>query len=202
MIIVNLLNIFKVNNIIILILVDLKKIFTLFVVALLILNSAGYVVVYFQLKSTFKKDARQKLENFFKKEDLTTIVLSKYEFENENENFHFVEPHEIKYYGKMYDVSKIEHSKDSVIITALSDEKEDNLNSLFAQLFSRNLNDKYSKTASILKLIITDAGLPIEFNGISSWREDICFTFIFVPLLEKFFDIPSPPPKYFSLLHY
>ena len=138
---------------------------------LIILNSAGYVIVYFQLKSTFQNNAILNLENIINKEDLTTIVLSSYEFENENENFYFVESHEIKYFGKMYDISRIEYSQDSVKIIALSDEKEDNLNNLFAQFFSKNLNDKYSKTANILNLIITDSGLPVEFNGISSWRE-------------------------------
>lgn len=167
-------------------------------VSMLILNSAGYVIVYFQLKSTFKKDARYKLESLLKKEDLTTIVLSKYDFENEDEDFYFVEPHEIKYFGKMYDVSRIEHSEDSVKIIALNDEKEDNLNDLFAQFFTRNLNDKYSKTASVIKLIITDAGLPIEFQSTSSWREDMCYNFIFVPILKNFYDVLTPPPKYFS----
>lgn len=165
---------------------------------LMILNSAGYVIVYFQLKSTFQNDAILNLENVINKEDLTTIVLSSYEFENENENYHFLEHHEIMYFGKMYDISRIEYSQDSVKIVALSDEKEDNLNSLFDLFFTRNLNDKYSNTASLLKLIITDSGLPVEFNGISSWREDVCYNFIFVPVLKNFFEVPTPPPKYFS----
>lgn len=198
MIIAIIVNIFTIVNKNITNLVELKKIFIILMVALLILNSAGYVIIYFQLKSTFKKDALLKLESLINKEDLTTIVLSRYEFENENEDFHFVEPHEIKYFGKMYDITRIEHSKDSVKIIALSDDKEDNLNSLFAQFFTRNLNDKYSKTVSLINLIITDAGLPVEFNGISSWREDVCYNFIFVPVLKTFFEVPTPPPRIYN----
>ncbi len=149
------------------------------------------------MKKYFKKEAFQKLENYIKSEDLTTIVLSRYDFENENENFYFVEPHEIKYFGKMYDIARIEHYDDTVKIIALNDENEDNLHNLFAQFFTRNLNDKYSKTASIINLIISDAGLPIEFNSLTSWREDVCYDFIFVPILKNFLDVLTPPPKFF-----
>lgn len=148
------------------------------------------------MKKYFKNEAFQKLENYFNDSELTTIVLSRYEFENQNENFYFVEEHEIKYFGKMYDIARIEHSAESVKLFALSDENEDNLHELFAQFFTRNLNDKYSKTASIIKLIISDAGLPIEFFGNTSWREGVCYSFIFVPIIKNYLDIPTPPPKH------
>lgn len=176
----------------------LKRVLSIFLALILIFNSAGYIVVFYQMKKVFKKQAFQKLENYINPEDLTTIVLSRYDFENENENFYFVEAHEIKYFGKMYDIARIEHSDDSVKIIALNDENEDNLHNLFAQFFTKNLNDKYSKTAGIIKLIITDSGLPIIFDSNASWREDLCYYFIFVPTLKNFFDVPTPPPKYFS----
>lgn len=176
----------------------LKRVFSILLALILIFNSAGYIVVFYQMKKYFKKEAFQKLENYIKPEDLTTIVISKYDFENENENFYFIESKEIKYFGKMYDIARIEHTGDSVRIIALNDENEDNLHNLFAQFFTKNLNDKYSKTASIIKLIITDAGLPIIFDSNASWREDLCYNFIFVPILKNFFDVPTPPPKCFS----
>jgi len=165
---------------------------------LIILNSAGFVIVYFQLKNTFQKNAFIILENISEIEGLTTIVLPLDEFENEDEKFHFVESNEVEYFGKMYDIFRIDYSGDSVKIIALCDEKEDNLNELFEKFFTKNLNDKYSNTASIINLIISDAGLPVEFNGISSWREDVCYSFIFVPIFKNLLDIPTPPPKDFS----
>jgi len=162
---------------------------------MLLFNSAGYIIIYFQLKSYFKKEAFSKLENYIKQEDLTTIILTKYEFENEDENFHFVEPHEIRYHGKMYDISRIEYDGDKVKIIALSDEIETNLHNLFAQFFTRCLNDKYSKTASVLHSLIGDAGLPNKFDGISPLSKDECIDFIFFSILNNFIDIPTPPPK-------
>jgi hypothetical protein len=191
-------NIFTIINKNIPKLVELKKLFSILLTVLLILNSAGYVIVYFQLKSNFKADASLKLENIINKENLTTIVLSRYEFENENINYHFVEPLEIKYFGKLYDVSFIEYSIDSVKIVALSDENEDNLNSLFEFFFTRNLNDIYSDTESLNGSIIIDSDLPVEFNGISPRKEVVCNNLIFVPLLKSFHDVPTPPPKYSS----
>lgn len=162
---------------------------------MLLFNSAGYVIVYFQLKSYFKKEAFSKLENYINPEELTTIILTKYEFENEDENFHFVEPHEIKYHGKMYDISRIEHVGDLVKIIALSDENETNLRNLFAKFFTKNLNDKYSRTASILNSLISDAGLPNKFDNIYLTSKGICIDFINFPILNNFIEIPTPPPK-------
>jgi hypothetical protein len=165
---------------------------------MLLFNSAGYIIIYFQLKSYFKKEAFSKLENYIKQEELTTIILTKYEFENEDENFYFVEPNEIMFHGKMYDISRIEHDGNKVKIIALSDENETNLKDLFAQFFTRNLNDKYSKTASILHSLIGDAGLPFNYDGIFPLNSNLLNNKILYPILNIFIDIPYPPPKFIS----
>lgn len=162
---------------------------------MLVFNSAGYVIIYFQLKSYFKKEAFRKLENYVKQEDLTTIILTRYEFENQDENFYFVEPHEIKYHGKMYDISRIEFEGNNVRIIALSDDNETNLNNLFALFFTRSLNDKYSKTASVIHNLIGDAGLPSKFDGISNLRKFLFKNEISYPLQNIIIDIPLPPPR-------
>ncbi|MCU0372001.1 MAG: hypothetical protein MUE56_02000 [Ignavibacteria bacterium] len=173
----------------------MKKIVSILLVSMLIFNSAGYVLMYFQLKYFFKKESFRKITSNLPDSEVSRIALSIEEYNNQNENFYFVEPHEIKYFGKMYDITRIETKADSVIIYALSDENEDALNDLFAMYFSMNLNDKYSRTVSFLNHLIQDAGLPIEFNGTLSWREDKCNFFIFVPVLNTYLDIPTPPPK-------
>ena len=173
----------------------MKKIVSILLVSMLIFNSAGYVLMYFQLKYFFKKESFRKITGNLPDSEVSRIALSLEEYNNQNENFYFVEPHEIKYFGKMFDITRIEMKADSVIIYALSDENEDALNDLFAMYFTKNLNDKYSKTASFLNHLIQDAGLPVEFNGTLSWREDMCNFFIFVPVLNTYIDIPTPPPK-------
>lgn len=179
-----------------LILVELKKLFSIFLITLLILNSAGYVMVYFQLKSSYQKEALLKLESYTNKEDLMTITLSRSELENEN--YRFIEQNEIMYFGRMYDISHIEYSEDSIKITALCDEKEDKLNNLFDLFFTKNLNDIFTDTENINDVLISEAGLPIKFTGIPSRENDVLCNFVFVPLLNNFMKVPSPPPKYFS----
>lgn len=173
----------------------LKRLISILLVIMLIFNSAGYIIVFYQLKKYIKKEALSKLENYINPEDLTTIVISKHQFENEDDNFFFVEPHEIKYFGKMYDIARIEHTADSVRIHALSDENEDNLHELFAQFISRSLNDKYSKAASVINKIINDAGLPVNITFNAFWRENVFFIFVFLTDLSDYNDLIDPPPK-------
>ena len=171
---------------------------SILLISLLMFNSAGYVLVFFQLKNSFKKEAFSKLENYLIPSDMTVINISKNEFFEGSEGFHWINDKEFSFYGKMYDISQVEFLNDSVKIVALSDDKENKLNDFFELALNKNLNDKFSKTASIIKLLITEAGLPTEFQSASSWREDMCYNFIFVPILENFFDVPSPPPKTIS----
>ena len=173
----------------------LKRLISILLAMTLIFNSAGYILVFYQLKKYFKKEAFSKLENYIDPKDLTTIVISKHQYDNEDENFYFVEPHEIKYFGKMYDIARTDFTEDSVVIHALNDENEDNLHELFAFFFTRNLNDKYSHTASIINKIINDAGLPtiITFNAF--WRENVFFIFVLLNDLTGYKDLPDPPPK-------
>lgn len=173
----------------------LKRLISILLALTLIFNSAGYIVVFYQLKKYFKKEAFSKLENYINPNDLTTIVISKHQYENEDENFFFVEPHEIKYYGKMYDIARTEFTEDSVSFHALSDENEDNLHELFTFFFTRNLNDKYSHTASIINKIISDAGLPTAMTLNAFWRENVFFIFVFLLDLSGFENLPDPPPK-------
>ena len=180
------------------ILINLKKILSILLISLLIFNSAGYVLVFFQLKFTFNKEAFSKLENYLAPSELTVINITKNEFFEGSENFRWVSEKEFSFYGKMYDISQIEFINDSVKIVALSDDNENKLNEFFEQTLNKNLNDKYSKTASIIKLLITEAGLPTEFSSASSWREDMCYNFIFVPILKTTIEVPSPPPKTIS----
>lgn len=176
----------------------MKKILSILLVSLLIFNSAGYVLVFFQLKFSFQKEAMSKLENFLEPSEMTIINISKNEFIKGSQNFFKVNDNEISFFDKLYDISQVEYINDSVKIIALSDENENKLNDFFEQSLNKNLNDKFSKTASIIKLLITEAGLPTEFQSASSWREDMCYNFIFVPILKTFLDIPTPPPKSIS----
>lgn len=173
----------------------MKRLISILLVMMLIFNSAGYVLVFYQLKKYFKKEAFSKLEKYINPADLTTIVVSKYQYENEDENFYFVEPHEIKYFGKMYDIARTEFTADSIRIYALNDENEDNLHELFAQFFSRTLNDKYSHFASVISHIILDSGLPVVFDDIARFKEHSYFNITLIHILKLYFDVPTPPPK-------
>lgn len=176
----------------------MKKSLSVILILFLLFNSAGYVLLYFQLKYIFKNDSYSKIKENLKEEETTEIIISKDIYENGNDDFYFVEPNEFIYHGNMYDVSSVSIDGDKVKISCYKDDKETNLNELFAQYFTNSISDKTSKVNTLLNSIIFDAGLPISFNEPSSWREDESFYFIFVPIINNFLDIPTPPPKNFS----
>lgn len=173
----------------------MKKIVSIFLISLLLFNSAGYVLIYLQFKSYLKKEAYNKLENFSKQNEITTIILSKNEFEKQKGNLSFDGVCEFEYFGEIYDISRIEYEGDDVRITALNDKDETNLNILFVKYFNKNINDKYSGAESILDTLIDDASITYKYDGVSSLEKDVCaFKFNF-PVLNNFFDILTPPPK-------
>lgn len=178
----------------------MKKSLSILLIMMLVFNSAGYVLMYFQLKFFFKKEAFGKLENYVDNEALTVIRMKRQDFDASSGDIVMLGDNELKYFGKFYDISSIKTSGDSVEIVCLSDENESRLDEVFELFFSLNIMDKFSKGASvnIIKNLITDANIPNEFNGGLSWREDKCFSFIFVPVLKIFYDVPTPPPKYIS----
>lgn len=174
----------------------MKRLISIFLVLMLVFNSAGYLILFYQLKKHFKKEAFSKLENFIDTKDLVEINVSKSNYENEDENFHFVEPHEIKYYGKMYDIARTEYKGDTVKIYALSDENEDNLHNFFALFLYKNLSDKYSRAAGVIHSIIMIASLPSDLKINAFFTESAIFIFILLPDLTGYQDIPTPPPKF------
>lgn len=149
------------------------------------------------MKKSFQAEAIQRLEDYVEPEELTTIVIPKYDFENESKNFHFISSNEISFFDKMYDIARIDSSGDNIMITALSDNSEDNLNELFSRIFSKILSDDYSDTTSLINLIITEACLPVEFKNISCRKECVCNNYVSFPILFAILDIPTPPPKLF-----
>lgn len=162
----------------------------------ILFNSAGYLVLYYQLKSHFKSDAKKQIESFIPLDKLTHITIPADVFENGNDDFYFVEPHEFIYFGKMYDICEYSYSGDKVSIFALRDDKENMLEELFAQFFSRTLNDEHSGVSSLINMIIKDAGLPSEFIVQTVCNTFLCCDIVNYTLLKNFFDVPTPPPKY------
>ncbi|MCE1163995.1 MAG: hypothetical protein LWX07_01175 [Bacteroidetes bacterium] len=178
----------------------MKRSVSILLILMLVFNSAGYVLMYFQLKFFFKKEAFGKLENYVDSDELTVIKMTRQDYYDKAGNLQVTGDNEITYFGKFYDISSIKANGDSVEIVCLSDENESRLDEVFELFFSLNIMDKFSKGASsnIIKSLITDANIPNEFNGGLSWREDKCFNFIFVPVLKIFYDVPTPPPKCYS----
>ena len=64
-----------------------------------------------------------------------------------------VDDHEVRVKGKMYDVARVETTRDSVRIYCLYDEKEDSLIALCTELIGKPLESGSSLPGAILKFI-------------------------------------------------
>lgn len=167
-----------------------KRIYALTMLAVLLLNSAGFYVYYIVQLQKNRAEMREKLQ-FLPSDQLGTLVLSR-----ENYLESIVDDHEVKVKGKMYDIARVEEKGDSVYIFCIHDEKEDNLLSLCAELIGKPLESSSSMPGAIMKFI----GLHFII-----FEEETCFTTIRFDVAElpRYFfnacnpvtDIPTPPPR-------
>lgn len=174
----------------------MKKIISIFIVLIIFFDSAGYIIIFLHLKSSLKKETCNKFEEFDMQDELNTIIMTKYEFENQNENFYFIEPQEIFYHGNIYDITKLEFEEDKVKITALNDETEKKLINLFLHFYSYTFTVSTSDMDSELISLIDDASLPNRSDCLSPVKKDVCSYFINIRVLNNNLDILTPPPKY------
>lgn len=165
---------------------------------MLIMNSAGYTLVYFQLKYVFRQDAFDKIENYLNQDELTFVKISYNDFENSRNGFERINDDEFEYNGNIYDVAKITYHSDGILILCYEDESETKLEELFKDYLSDILKNKSSLASSLLNQLINEGQPPADFNLKSP--EYFCG----YPLQEFFsgatayIKIPTPPPKNFS----
>jgi len=171
-----------------------KKTASILIILMLIFNSFGYVLLYIQLKSVFKKQGFEKISNYLQDEELIFITDSK---SNPNPDIIWIKGHEFKLHGKMYDVfSKVEKG-DTIIYKVICDDNENALEHAYNIFFSAS-TDTTKNTGPIASIIknFFYIGLTPEANDI---RIEIKYNIINI-IADTFYsslysDIPEPPPK-------
>ncbi len=165
---------------------------------MLILNSSGFVLVYYGMKRAYKSENKRIIENksVYDSELITEIILLKEDIRN-SVNFEFIEENEFKYFGKMYDIIKTEDLNDKIKFICFCDEKENLLDNAFNLFFDNNVLNGKSKSAhsNIVKLIIDKADLNSPFFIPYTHDKEIVNFISELKLLENYSEIPYPPPK-------
>jgi hypothetical protein len=125
----------------------MKKIPAFLLLAVLLVNAAGFYVYYAIELNRIHREMRAKIRQM-PDHALTRLSLTHQQFENS-----FVENDEVKVNGKMFDIGRIKTTSDSVIVFALHDEKEEDLMAFVNDIVSKPFDQKSGVTEFVVNYI-------------------------------------------------
>jgi hypothetical protein len=174
----------------------MKKFLIISLSFLLLFNSFGYVIVYFEVKKSLKEEALEKMDDYISEDELDVIVLNKNDLQYYTNECHFLGKNEIKYKGKMYDIYRKFDTGDEVILYCINDEKENMVEKIFSS-YIEDLNSKSSEQPAVRNILNTKISIGITQQG-NSWLVNQITEF--VPfnksgLITNFLEVLTPPPK-------
>jgi hypothetical protein len=175
----------------------LKKITSIFLIFLLLLDSCGFFIVYLELSHHFKQEASSKINDFIPDNQLEIIAFHLSELTKTNSPLRILENDEIKINEALYDVYKKEIKGDSVYFYCINDANENILETAFTIYVDTKTQDtsKNIPLHNILVNIFKVAIVPLEINY-SYNQSSIKFTTHIDYLFTQYaVDIPTPPPK-------
>jgi hypothetical protein len=124
-----------------------KRMYAMLILAILLMNTAGFYVYYAVQLQQIRYEMRQVLK-LLPDHALEVLTLSHAAY-----NAAKVEEHEVRVQGKMYDIARIAVSGDSVKVFCIHDAKEDNLVIFLAEIVSKPLKDRSSMPGTILEFL-------------------------------------------------
>lgn len=150
---------------------------------------------YWQVKNYVKKEGYRKSQNITVDEYLVEITIPR-NSPKSTAQYQFVEDHEIRYEGKMYDIVSRKVFNDKLILTCISDEDEDKLEKAFADQVE-NDNTSNIPIKSIIKRLIQD-GVNIPNHRTFLYERIVGYnSFLAVFYLSPQSDVLTPPPNTF-----
>lgn len=175
----------------------MKKITSIFLVLLLILDSCGFFIVYIELSNHFKQEATSKINDFIPDNQLEIIAFPLSELTNANSSLQFTEENEIKINNELYDIYKKEIKGDSIYFYCVNDANENILEKAFTSYVENKIQDcsKNIPMHNILVSIFKVAIVPIEINYDFNQTSIKFITHINYLYPQYSIDIPTPPPK-------
>ncbi len=127
----------------------LKRFISPLVIAFLVVNNFGFILIYFQLAYLFEQQAVQKIRAGIAMDNIVRISSSS--------EVEVLDEKEIRFRGKMYDVVWSQVAGDEKTFYCIADDNEDALNEFFSDQLDSNTNVPLK---SAIKNIITEVILP------------------------------------------
>lgn len=139
----------------------LKNFLSAIIISILLLNSSGYILLYFSSTHFVKKYVIKKLLNSELDKEIILLSISKKDIEENKVSFKWIHSREFRFNGKMYDIKKNLSDADSLRFLCYYDDKENLLEELFHN-FSKSENENHKQRNSIN--ILAFIGLFLEKN--------------------------------------
>jgi hypothetical protein len=173
-----------------------KKPISILLVLLIVFNSFGYIIAFFQMEFIFKNIAYEKISDVLPEDQLTVLKISKEEISSGN-NFVEYDEREISYYGNMYDICKKDTLDNYVIFYCYSDENENLLNTAFSSFVKQHTNpNSNNPVTNLIKQLIKEAYFPNSIYDYYQKKFEEYVTYNKVNYTNIYLEVLTPPPRY------
>ncbi len=161
------------------------------------LNSFGYLIIYRQLKTSFKREAFKKIQEFIPFNKLERIAVSVKDISAGKISFRRIENFEIKLNGSMFDIYNEQTTCDSIVFYAIRDENENLLEIAFSKFIHDNNSDPKSRNSSnkLFKQLITEAITDSHDSSFHIYFNKLAFTTLKLNFLSAVIEVITPPPN-------
>lgn len=176
----------------------MKKCISILLAALLFINSGGFIIIYYQLQKSAKREMFISiLQGNYKAGDVVQFRMSKHQYKNNVNGFNWKTDKEFEFAECLYDIIKISELKDSLILFCLNDKAEEKI----AESFHNELNSlargdiNNSKVKTSLINLVSQGLIKNAFELVTNQYLQKYFSIRSKNILLTEKDIPSPPPR-------
>lgn len=163
----------------------------------LLFNVCGAYIIFKSVKSEIRSNIKHKIKAGVPESELAILKFSIAEVESGVAGIEWIENHEFRFEGKMYDIVRTSYEGTTIIYHCINDVQEEvlfaHLNSLVNQAASTDKNSQ-QKTHHLLQLLIHEALQEFVTINQFSARASIQLSTVHENLTQVYIEIPTPPP--------
>jgi hypothetical protein len=176
----------------------MSRIAALLLLGVMLHHIAGFYVIFQAMRYQVRKEIKRQIKQGIPPEALTVLGFSK---KVKPENFYWVESHEFRYKGSMYDVVKQAENQDSIFYYCINDVQEETLFAGLGQQVKKHLTTQTSAGQSgVFENILISYAQPFilsQFLSIHFYQT--VYTFQLLPYIISLLSSPihqtDPPPE-------
>ncbi len=167
------------------------------IISISLTNSLGVIFVYNQIKNYHKHAIREQISSNKLTQTVEILSFSKVELKKGIYKIHFIEKHEFRFNGFLYDIISSWETADSIFYKCINDTKEEELEKNFITYVISNSNR--SDLPPIIKSLLGLINYEVFF--VASFKFAITFSNLILKIISSDLpqqfkkDVLEPPPR-------